>query len=153
LGYDPDEALSLGKSVAGLNAQTKGRRLGILKAPPTPAVGGPPKKRGLGEEFWVELCGRAVPAKRTKEGIRAVVKDQPILPRAVAPYLERKFGGSLGAVRQAMVELAKSFEPAELARVAFALYEKFRPVIAPGKRGWGQKGDLDLDLMRSLTKK
>ena len=31
LGFDEDEALSLGKSVAGLNAQSKGRRLGIFK--------------------------------------------------------------------------------------------------------------------------
>jgi hypothetical protein len=29
LGFDEDEALSLGKALAGLNAQAKGRRLGI----------------------------------------------------------------------------------------------------------------------------
>ena len=32
LGFAPDEALTLGKAVAGLNAQAKGRRLGILQA-------------------------------------------------------------------------------------------------------------------------
>ncbi len=31
LGFNEDEALSLGKALAGLNAQTKGRRLGIYK--------------------------------------------------------------------------------------------------------------------------
>jgi hypothetical protein len=31
LGFAEDEALTLGKAVAGLNAQTKGRRLGIFK--------------------------------------------------------------------------------------------------------------------------
>jgi hypothetical protein len=31
LGFDQDEALSLGKAVAGLNAQSKGQRLGIYK--------------------------------------------------------------------------------------------------------------------------
>ena len=31
LGFGEDEALSLGKAVAGLNAQVKGRRLGIFK--------------------------------------------------------------------------------------------------------------------------
>ena len=31
LGYSRDEALTLGKAVAGLNAQSKGRRLGIFK--------------------------------------------------------------------------------------------------------------------------
>ena len=31
LGFDEDEALTLGKAVAGLNAQANGRRRGILK--------------------------------------------------------------------------------------------------------------------------
>lgn len=31
LGLDKDEALSLGKALAGLTAQTKGRRLGIYQ--------------------------------------------------------------------------------------------------------------------------
>ncbi len=34
LGFDREEALSLGKAVAGLTAQSKGRRLGIFA--PTP---------------------------------------------------------------------------------------------------------------------
>jgi len=50
LGFGEDEALSLGKAVAGLNAQTKGRMLGIYQPGKTPH-GGPPKKTGLGEEF------------------------------------------------------------------------------------------------------
>jgi hypothetical protein len=35
LGFKPDEALSLGKALAGLNARSKGRRLGIFKPIPT----------------------------------------------------------------------------------------------------------------------
>ena len=31
LGFNRDEALSLGKAVAGLNAQAKGRRLGTFR--------------------------------------------------------------------------------------------------------------------------
>jgi hypothetical protein len=30
---------------------------------------------------------------------------------------------------------------------AFSLYERFRPVIPEGVRGWGAKGELDLDLI------
>jgi len=51
MGYDRDAALTLGKCVAGLNAQTKGRMLGIYGSPKPPERGGPPKKTGLGEEF------------------------------------------------------------------------------------------------------
>jgi hypothetical protein len=34
LAYDHDTALTLGKSAAGLNAQSKARRLGIVEASP-----------------------------------------------------------------------------------------------------------------------
>ena len=40
-----------------------------------------------------------------------------------------------------------------LAEAAYGLYEKFRPQIPPGKRGWGQEGTLDLALIRSLHAK
>jgi len=152
LGFGEDEALTLGKAMAGLNAQSKGRRLGIFQPAKGPE-GKPPKKRGLGEEFWVELCGRPVPAKSTKEGVRAVVKDKAIDPDKVRKYLEGKFGDDLSAVTKAMKKLAAAFKPDELGEVAFGLYEGFRPQIDSGKRGWGQKGKLDLNLIQSLAKK
>jgi hypothetical protein len=31
------------------------------------------------------------------------------------------------------------------------LYEKFRPEIPPGKKGWGASGKLDLDLIRKMA--
>ncbi len=151
IGFDRDEALTLGKAVAGLNAQAKGRRLGIFK--PSEAVERRAKKKiGLGEEFWIQLCGRGVPAKNTEDGVRAVVKARPINPERVQAYLVKKFGDALGGVRSAMAELAAAFDPDVLANAAYGLYEKFRPQIAPGKRGWGQQGTLDLGLILSLTK-
>src|SRR5260370_31210906 len=70
LGFDEDEALTLGKALAGLNAQAKGRRLGIFK----PHEEKPHKARETerDKEFWIELCGRAIPARHTQNGIRAV---------------------------------------------------------------------------------
>jgi hypothetical protein len=150
LGYDRDAALTLGKAMAGLTAQTKGRSLGIFK-PPKLVEGKPPKKIGLGEEFWVEICGRHVPAKNTDDGVRAVVKDKPIEPAKVEEYLSKKFGDDLDDVRKTMRTLASAFAPDDLAGAAYSLYERFRPSIPPGKRGWGAKGTLDLKLIRSLA--
>ena len=152
LGYDREEALSLGKCLAGLNAQAKGRSLGIF-SPAKFGEGKAPKKVGLGEEFWIEICGRPLPAKKTADGIRAVVKDKPIDPEAVETYLEKKFGDDLDDVRKAMTALVKAFDPADLADVAYSLYEEFRPSIPKGRRGWGAKGELDLDFIRSLGKR
>ena len=149
LGYDREAALSLGKALAGLNAKDKGRRLGIFKPPEE----GRPKKPHVGEEFWVELLGRPIPAVQTARGMRAVSGARPVEPEGVERYLEGKFGEALESVRRAMEALAGSFQPAELAAGAFALYEKFRPSIPDGVRGWGAKGELDLDRIRELAER
>ena len=152
LGHDRAAALTLGKCVAGLNAQSKGRMLGIYGPAKGPeGGGGPPKRTGLGEDSWVELCDRGVPCQHTAAGLRAVVKDKPIDPGAVERYLGGKFGDDLDRVRSAMDRLARAFDAEELAARAYGLYEQFRPQIPPGRRGWGARGTLDLDFIRSLA--
>ncbi len=150
LGFDRHEALSLGKTVAGLNAQSKGRSLGIFK--PKQEEIKKARKRRRGEEFWIELCGRAVPAKNTEDGVRAVSGDKPVEPDKVQRYLQQKFGEDFGTVRSAMEDLAGAFGPDDLAQQAFSLYEEFRPRIPAGKHGWGAKGELNLSVVRSLAK-
>jgi len=152
LGYDHEAALSLGKALAGLNAQSKGRRLGIYK-PPERVEGPPPRKARRGEAFWVELLGRPVPAIESAHGVRAVEGDRAIEPARVERYLRGKFGEAFDAVRRAMEELARAFSPKELTARAFSLYERFRPVVPEGVRGWGARGELDLDRIRTLADK
>jgi hypothetical protein len=149
LGFNPDEALSLGKALAGLDAQSKGRRLGIFK--PAPKGIKKARERGRGEEFQVELLGRALPAVTTNEGVRAVVKSQPVAPETVERYLEGKFGDALPAARKAMKELASAFEPGELEERGFGLYEEFRPEIPEGVSGWGANGELDLEGIEKMA--
>jgi hypothetical protein len=151
MGYERETALTLGKVMAGLNAQSKGRAIGVFAEPKKPHEGAPPRKVGLGEDFWIELCSRSIPVQNTKDGTRGCVKDKPVDPASVDRYLAGKFGDDLPLVRKAMEALAAAFNPEELADAAYGLYEKFRPKIASGKRGWGQKGTLDLDLIRSLA--
>jgi len=151
LGYEWETALSLGKAVAGLNAQSKARMLGIYGEPKAPERGMPPKKVGLGEDFWIELCERGIPVKNTECGIRAVVKDKPISAESADKYLRSKFGDAYESALAAMVHLANALSPADLAVTAYSLYEQFRPSIPPGRRGWGAKGKLDLDFIRSLA--
>ena len=150
LGFKEDEALTLGKAVAGLNAQSKGRRLGIFK--PHEEKPHKAREKERGEEFWIEVCGRPVPAKNTKDGIRAVKGAEPIDPNGVRSYLVSKFGDDLDRVRKAMAKLAKAFKPKEMADVGFRLYERFRPAIPEGVKGWGATGDLDLGLIEALGK-
>ena len=148
LGFNHEEALSLGKALAGLTAQSKGQRLGIFK--PTPKELKKVREQARGEELRVELLGRALPAMNTEGGVRAVIKSKPIDPHGVERYLESKFGDALPDARKAMKELASALKPDELAQRGFGLYEQFRPVIPEGVRGWGAKGELDLEQIRKL---
>jgi len=153
LGYERDTAFTLGKGLAGLNAQSKGRSLGIYGPSKSSEAEPAPEKTGPGEELWIEICERRIPARNTKDGVRAVIKGEPIDPISVERYLRGKFGKHYEPVRLVMEELAGSFPQEELAHKAYMLYETFRPGIPSGQRGWGAKGQLKLDLLHALEKK
>jgi hypothetical protein len=55
--------------VAGLNAQAKGRRLGIFKPQEEKTKAARQKERG--EQFWVEICG--LPVQLLPAGIGVVL--------------------------------------------------------------------------------
>src|SRR5438270_6253663 len=113
LGFKQDEALTLGRAVAGLNAQSRGRRLGIFK--PHEETPKKAREKSAEEVFSIELLGRPIPAKSTPDGIRAVERGKPTDPDSV----------ELKAARSAMEKLAKAYPPKELAVKAFSLYERF----------------------------
>jgi hypothetical protein len=149
LGHPADTALTLGAAIAGTAARAKARRLGLDEdrggdadrrprpdhvRPPAP----PPTVRLLGREIEVVRdagSGRAVAAH----------DGRPQSAASVASYLTRAFGGRLGEVRDAMRRLAASLPPEELDRTGFRLYERFRPEVPEGVRGWGAKGELRID--------
>jgi hypothetical protein len=152
LGFDREEALTLGKSVAGLTAQAKGQRLGIFTPSPEAVRRQRAEKAKQAGVFPVALLGRAVPVLHTAEGVRAVGKDQaPVEPASVEKYLKSKFGESLPVVRRAMEQLAQSRAPEQLAEEAFRLYEAFRPSVPAGESGWGVKGTLSLAKIYQLA--
>ena len=152
LGYKGGEALTLAKAVAGLNAQSKGKRLGIYEDKKVePGEQEKKEEKNVKLEF-VEMLWRGIPVIRTDQGLRASIKGEVIEPESVQTYLEKKFGADLDEVRASMEQLAKAYPPQQLRAEAFKLYEKFRPDIPGGMKGWGMKGELDLDYLRSLAK-
>jgi hypothetical protein len=154
LGFERDEALTLGKAVAGLTAQSKGQRLGIFTPSPEAVRRQRAEKAKKAGVFPVALLGRAVPVLHTEDGLRAVGKDQkPVSPASVQKYLTSKFGEALPAVRAAMEKLAKSRDPDSLAAEGFRLYEAFRPSVTAGESGWGAKGTLRVSQIVALIGK
>jgi len=153
LGFARDEALTLGKTVAGLNAQSKGQALGVFTPAGRTETAKASRALKTGQTVHIELLHRAVPALRTREGLRALHDGKPMSPERVESYLASRFKDSLGAVREGMETLARSLDPEDLAEQAYALYEKFRPAIPAGTKGWGKAGVLELEKIRALAGK
>ena len=148
LGHPPETALTLGRAVAGLNAQSKARRLGLVEEKKPEAKEKPQARKAK----TVTVLDRAVPVVETKDGLRALSKDEAIQPSSVQRYLENKFGEHLPDVRAAFEALAKAYSPEWLEAQAYGLYEQFRPDVPEGQRGWGAAGTLDLERVRKLAR-
>src|SRR5512138_727209 len=133
LGYDEETALTLGKAVAGLNAQSKGRKLGIYEEKTEAEKKEDKRKEAQVKLEFVELLGRGIPAVKTPHGLRAAEKGKPIHAESVQTYLKQRFGDDYDAAHEAMERLAKAFPPKQLEKKAYDLYEKFRPEIPEGK--------------------
>jgi len=82
-----------------------------------------------GEQFWIELCGRPVPAKNSADGIQAVV-----ISESVEACPMTKLDEHLEVARADTATLAHACPPRQLAAEAFALYEKFWPAVLKGAK-------------------
>ena len=152
MGFDEEAALTLGKSLAGHNAQTKGQLLGIYH-PREHSDSANAEPEPEGDQVFVNLMGRSLPALRTPGGIRAAERGRAADPESVRRYLRGKFGEELAPVDQAMRRLAAAFPPDRLDVEAYSSYERFRPSVEKGKRWWGAAGELDLDKIVGLRPK
>ncbi len=94
LGFEHDEALTIGRAVAGLNAYLKRVFLGLFQPTPT-QLKEQRRKMPKEETVTVDLLRRAVPARYTEEGLRALSGESPIRPESVQKYLEGKFSDAL----------------------------------------------------------
>ena len=140
LGFEWEEALTLGRAVAGLNAYAKGVRLGLF----TPAPAEVREKRKAlrpKETMTVDLLQRAVPAVHTKHGLRALAKGKEIDPESVERYVFTKFGEGYDDALGAMQALAKSRTPAKLAGEAYSPLREVPPGGAGGHARLGGEGD------------
>ena len=151
LGHPPDTALSLASAVSGTAAQAKARRLGIAETRDHAvdrADDGDAKSGAT-----AHLLGRTINLIHDTDGVvLAEGGGKPAPATPVLAYVTKAFGARLAEVREAMEALAARYEPEELNRVGFRLYEHFRPEVPSDVRGWGAKGTLDLDRIRSAPR-
>lgn len=152
LGFKREEALTLAKGLTGITAHAHGEALGIYQEKEDGESKSKRKQPREGAIFTQLFLRKKIPVTRTKDGIRAVNKGEPIKPESVERYLQSKFGEALPEARAALEQLAKTLPPKELSREAYALYGQFTPQVPKGAEGWGAKGELDLDAIRARAK-
>jgi hypothetical protein len=145
LGHPPETALSLASHVAGTAARAKARRLGLAEDAGHRDAEGTARPRET-----TRLLGKEVPLAHDADG--QVLADagggKPAPPSPIEAYVSRAFGKHLPEVRTAMEDLAARYEPGELNRIGFRLYERFRPEVPTDVSGWGARGELDLEAIR-----
>jgi hypothetical protein len=151
LGHPADTALTLGRAVAGSSARIKARSIGREERK-ADRDADTPRLAVQHVTAPVLLLGKTIRLLPTADGeLRAADGDQPANPTAVQRYLATAFGDHLDEIRAAMEELAARYEPVELNRIGFRLYERFRPEIPPGNTGWGAKAVLEVDKILSAA--
>jgi len=152
LGHDEDTSLTLGRAVAGLTAQSKGRRLGIYTPSSDEAREALREQRAEAGAETVTMMGCAIPCVQTTEGLRALNKASPIDPATVRKYMLGRFKEQLPLVEGKLVQLAEAVDPAELDRTAMNLYMRLRPQVPKGHEGWGKIGVLNMRTLEELIR-
>jgi hypothetical protein len=67
--------------------------------------------------------------------------------------LKKKFGESYGEVKAVFEDELERWRGKEeiLGEKGFEMYERFRPTVPKGEKGWGRKGVLDLEDVKRIV--
>lgn len=142
--------LSAGSAIASLCAVSKGRAIGTIDQPSDRDTSSDHPKQPRDDEDEINVLGFKL---HIKDGVVVIGGDKK---KGNEKALESKFGAEeeheARECFQKCLETWKGHEK-ELSKKAFGMYEKFRPEVASGQRGWGRKGDLSLEKVESVVRK
>lgn len=146
--------LSAGGAISTITAISKGRSIGKIEKPdPGEAQKKKEEREKKAEkENLEELETMSFKLSLDKDG-NAMVGGKP--KKGNEETLKKKYGGDeqYDKVKKAIQDALKSWKgnEEELDSRAFKMYEDFRPNIPPGQSGWGRKGQLNLDTVKSTV--
>ncbi|KAI7088081.1 hypothetical protein KC356_g3573 [Hortaea werneckii] len=142
--------LSVGGAISTITAVAKGRSVGTIEKPdPGKAEERRRERQQKAENEQLEDIEVMGFHLRLKDG-QALVGDKPKAGNEGA--LSKKFGqNQYEMAKRAFQDALDSWKgrESELDREAFKMYEDFRPTVPRGQKGWGRKGQLDLESVKS----
>lgn len=65
--------------------------------------------------------------------------------------LRQKFGQRYDEAKGCLEEVLKGKSVEDIRERGFHMYEQFRPNVKPGTSGWGRKGELDIEKVKSVV--
>ena len=146
-------SLSAGAAIATLCAISKGRSIGKVDAKDESSEQEEKKQHDKAKQTSETVEVMSFPLSLNKEQNAVLVSGKP-KPQS-EKTLVSKFGGeeAYGAVKAAMEEALSTWEGDgdELDGKAFHMYEKFRPTVPSGGKGWGRKGELKVEKIREVV--
>ena len=147
-------SLSVGGAISTITAISKGRSIGTMKKP-DPGEAQEKKEKRSNKAEKEELDEVEVMSFRLnldKDG-QAMVGGKP--KKGGEETLMKKYGGSeqYEKVKRAFQNSLKRWKgkEEELSERAFGFYEDFRPTIPPGQKGWGRKGQLRIETIKTAV--
>jgi hypothetical protein len=138
--------LSAGKAISAICAVSKGRSIGTISEPD---VDDSKKKDKKNKQIEVDELEVMHFKLEIKDG---VVFFGGKAQNGSEDGLKGKFGDQYDDVRGAFDEGLQKWgeRKEELDKLAFGMYESFRPEVPMGLMGWGRKGILDLEKIREV---
>lgn len=133
-GNASDDCFKAGKAIAQMLALARGRSLGIFDASD--------RRVTRANKGYKRIAGFKIPVAMLN-----------VSPDSVRRGLQRSFGKSLEIVSHKLMSLARQYDVDEIGKHTYRLYEQFRPVVAEGLAGWGQRSVLDLKTIDRLIRK
>jgi len=155
-------ALTVGKAVAGMLAQSRGRATGILE--PSSSDHSRKRQKTPDEQEHtaadVQVLGIKVHMAHIDNHTYATISNKPINASQCDRYVHQHFGANRARVIAVMRYVTHCIlargadgEADVTGRYSFTLYEQFRPITASGQApAWGQNGELDLSKMVEMGK-
>ncbi|KAF2485792.1 hypothetical protein BDY17DRAFT_111666 [Neohortaea acidophila] len=144
--------LSAGGAISTITAIAKGRSIGKIDKPdPEEAEKRKQARQDKAEkEELDEIEPMSFKLSLDNEG-HAMVGGKPKKPNEET--LAKKYGEQYDSVKETFKDALKAWKSREddLNSQAFGMYEQFRPTVPPGQSGWGRKGQLNLEAVKSAV--
>lgn len=146
--------LSAGSAISTICAVAKGRSIGTISERDESEQ----KQRKREEEKRKQKDLDVIHVMQFKlklqDGLALVGSEPKGKPGNEEP-LRKKFGEQYDSVKTSFEAALESWkgDEEELNKKAFGFYEEFRPTVKSGQKGWGRKGELSLEKVRSTVEK